>query len=92
MPYFLIDFNGGRNPYMTYNFLDNSFLTKCNFIPNIETLHFISQKDFFVFSSPRNTVLFETENPVVVEHEDGHRPVKILTKERLEIVANFLIR
>ena len=36
--------------------------------------------------------MFESENPVVVEHEDGHRPVKILTKERLEVVANFLIK
>ena len=59
------------------------------FIPNCESLHFVSDKDpvAIVLKNFRNY-----EKPLVLNHTQGHRPVKTLPKKELHQAADFIAR
>ena len=59
------------------------------FVSDLDSLHFISAKDFLQANCTNHK---EFENPTVIEHEWGHRPVKTLSKENLDIVASFILK
>ena len=78
MPYFVIDFNGPFYKHITYEFLKSSFISSDIFVPNCESLHFVSDKD------PLNFYLqnyLNYEKPTVISHTQGHRPVRTLPKK-----------
>ena len=89
LPYFAIDFNGPKWDFITYEFLKSSFISGDIFIPNCESLHFNSDKDPMAHSL-KNYLNYE--KPTVISHDQGHRPVRTLPKEQLNIMADFFVR
>ena len=65
MPYFVVDFNGPKYDHITYEFLNSSFVSSDLFIPNCESLHFVSDKDSMAYYLVN---FLNYENPVVIEH------------------------
>ena len=65
LPYFVVDFNGPKWDFITYDFLKSSFISGDIFIPNCESLHFISDKDPMAHSL-RNFLNYE--KPTVISH------------------------
>ena len=66
MPYFVIDFNGPAWDHITYEFLGSHFVSGEHFIPQMESLHFISDKDEFAKAlKPWR----EFEAPIIVKHD-----------------------
>lgn len=66
MPYFAIDFNGPKWDHITYEFLKSSFISGDMFIPNCESLHFVSDKDPMAYYL-RNFLNYE--KPVIINHD-----------------------
>ena len=89
MPYFVIDFNGPKWDYITYDFVGSSFLNGEVFIPGVESLHFTSDKDPMVLAL-RNFLNYE--RPTVIHHTQGHRPVRTLNKKNLRVMADYFSR
>ena len=89
LPYFMIDFNGPKWDFITYDFVKSSFVSGDIFIPNCESLHFISEKDPFTHNL-KNYLNYE--KPTVISHNQGHRPVRTLPKKDLRIMADFFAR
>ena len=89
LPYFIIDFNGPKWDFITYDFLKSSFISGEMFIPNCESIHFVSDKDPMA-NTLRNYLHFE--KPTVINHDQGHRPVRTLKKKPLQKVAEFFAR
>ena len=78
LPFFVIDFNSGRYEAQTYLFMDQKFVSRCEFLPGKESLHFISEADAWTSyqqSSVMFSFMFENPfaifscNPVEVEHD-----------------------
>ena len=45
LPKFVIDFAGPDWPWLTFESIDGAFMSGDRFIPNVRSLHFISEKD-----------------------------------------------
>ena len=89
LPYFVIDFNAPVHNLGTFEYLRSSFVTGERYVPDVDSLHFISDKDMFA-SQLINHKNFD--NPTVIHHDQGHRPVRTLPMKDLKIVADFLVR
>ena len=88
-PSFVIDFNCPSFDHITYEFVNRSFIAHNFFIPDTESIHFISDSDIFAGELNNDR---SYERPIVINHTHGHRPVKNLPMEDLRIVADFLKR
>ena len=88
-PSFVIDFNGPNFDHITYEFVNKSFIAHDFFIPDTESIHFVSDSDMFSWALNNHR---SYERPIVINHTHGHRPVKNLPMEDLRIVADFLKR
>lgn len=89
MPFFAVDFNGPFWKIISYEFLKSSFVSADIFIPNCDSLHFISDKDSMRYYL---TNYLNYERPTVISHTQGHRPVRTLPKKKLREVADFFVR
>ena len=89
MPFFAIDFNGPKWDVLTYDFFKSQFVSGDIFIPNCESLHFVSDKDSM--ASHLKSYLYY-EKPLVLHHDQGHRPVRTLDKKSLKRMADFFAR
>jgi len=63
MPFFVVDFNGPKWDYITYDFLRSTFVSGDIFIPGCDSLHFASDKDPLALSL-RNYLNYE--RPTVI--------------------------
>ena len=89
LPTFAIDFAAARWDFFSFEWLKDKFVSGEVFIPNVETIHFRSEKDpLYKFLSNDLNV----ESGIVVMFEDGHRPPKILNEKELFATAEFLKR
>jgi len=89
LPSFVIDFAAAKWDFITFEFLQSKFVSGDVFIPNVESIHYKSDKD------PLYSKLFcqlNFENPIVIEFDGGHRPPKILNEQQLQITTNFLTK
>ena len=89
MPSFVIDFAAAKWDFITFELLQSKFVSGDVFIPNVESIHYKSDKD------PLYSKLFcqhNFENPIVIEFDGGHRPPKILNEQQLQITTNFLTK
>ena len=89
LPFFCVDFNGPKWDFITYELFKSSFVSGDVFIPNCESLHFISEKDPMA-TSLKNFLNYE--KPLIIHHDQGHRPVRTLPKKELRKVADFFAR
>ena len=91
LPYFLVNFNGPKWEDLTFNFIEERYFVSGEvFVPGVESIHFRSPgKDPF-FKANKNH--FNYERSTIVEHDQGHRPVKHLSEDELEKVADFIGR
>ena len=88
-PSFVIGFNCPSFDHITTEFVNRSFITGDFFIPDTESIHFVSDSDEFA-GQLKNFRSYE--RPIVINHTHGHRPVKKLPMEDVRIVADFLKR
>ena len=65
LPFFCIDFNGPKWDFITYELFNSSFVNSEYFIPNCESIHFISDKDPMA-NSLKNHLNYE--RPIIVSH------------------------
>jgi len=86
LPFFVIDFAGPEWSWLTFESIGGAFISGERFVTNVKSLHFKSEKDF-LFPWLKNDRNFE--NPIVVDYDQGHRPVRTLPKESLTVVADF---
>ena len=66
MPYFVIDFNGPKWDIITYESIDSKFVSGEVFIPNVDSIHFVSDKDTMA-AQLKNFRNFE--HPTVINHD-----------------------
>jgi hypothetical protein len=81
MPYFVIDFSAARWDHITLQFSENKFISSEVFPPGVDSIHYKSQSDHLY------RWLWQEKNferSLVIHFEGGHRPVKILTREKLD--------
>ena len=45
LPYFLIDFNAPVGELGTFEYLRSSFVSGERYVPNVDSIHFVSDKD-----------------------------------------------
>ena len=89
LPNFLIDFCGPRRDHTTFEFVNSEFISGERFIPGVESLHVVSEKDA-LYSS--NKSYYNFENPNLIYFDQGHRPPKFLSKHDLELMTDFIVR
>ena len=90
LPYFLVNFNGPKWEDLTFNFIEERYFVSGEvFVPGVESLHFRSENDAFYFVNKNH---LNYERSAIVEHDQGHRPVKHLSEDELEKVADFIGR
>ena len=66
MPFFVVDFNGPAWEYITFEFLGSEFVSGETFITQMESIHFISDKDEYAKAlKPWR----EFEAPTVIKHD-----------------------
>lgn len=87
MPTFVLDFACADWPWLTIDGIGGNFISGDRFMPNVKSLHFVSDKDPLY---PFLKMDQQFENGIVIEFDQGHRPPRTLTLETLKIVADFL--
>ena len=65
LPYFVVDFNGPKYDFITYELFKSSFVSGDIFIPNCESLHFVSDNDPLAISLKNH---LNYEKPLVIKH------------------------
>jgi len=66
LPTFVIDFAGPEWPWITFNSYDGKFISGERFTPNVESIHFVSEKDP-LYPYLKNNKNFE--NGLVIEFD-----------------------
>ena len=85
-----MDFSGPKWEDLTFNFTKGGYFVSGEvFVPGVESLHFRSENDAFYFVNKNH---LNYERSAIVEHDQGHRPVKHLSEDELEKVADFIGR
>jgi hypothetical protein len=74
---------------MTLEFTGNKFIAGDCFLIGVDSIHYKSETDslYRYLWCEKNY-----ENPLVIQFDGGHRPVKILTKDKLRKSADFFIK